>query len=94
MKRSNNGPQLNTIEDKFYALVQKHIDLQEQNKKLQLNNKEIEKTIANYVKQRDIMEADCNKSIQARAKLESLCRELQKHNKLIKVFIFKLFIYL
>ena len=60
------------------------MDLQEQNKKLLLSNKETEKSINNYIKQRDLMQTESNKSLLAKNKLESLCRELQKHNKLIK----------
>ena len=66
-------------------MIKSYLDLQEQNKKLQLNNKEIEKSVNSYIKQRDLMQNDCNKSLLAKNKLESLCRELQKHNKLIKV---------
>ena len=73
-----------TTEIKYYLMVQKYVEMQEQNKKLQSSNKETERTIQNYIKQRDLIQADYNKSILAKNKLESLCRELQKHNRLIK----------
>lgn len=73
-----------TSETKYYLMIQSYMDLQEQNKKLQLSNKETEKTIQSYIKQRDLIQTDYNKSVLAKNKLESLCRELQRHNKLIK----------
>jgi hydroxymethylpyrimidine pyrophosphatase-like HAD family hydrolase len=82
LKKTN--PNLNTIDDKYYTLVQKFIDLQEQNKKGQLANKESERTIISLTKQRDSALSDYSKMLLGKDKLESLCRELQKHNKLIK----------
>ena len=81
---TNNAQSCNPIEDKYYGMIKAFLDLQEQNKKLQLSNKETEKSINNYIKQRDLMQSESNKSLLAKNKLESLCRELQKHNKLIK----------
>jgi hydroxymethylpyrimidine pyrophosphatase-like HAD family hydrolase len=82
LKKTN--PNLNTIDDKYYTLVQKFIDLQEQTKKGQLANKESERTIISLTKQRDSALSDYSKMLLGKDKLESLCRELQKHNKLIK----------
>jgi hypothetical protein len=84
LKKANGNFKLNSIEEKYYAIVQQYLDLQEQNKKLQLNTKETEKTVANLSKHRDLIQTDYNKALFAKDKLESLCRELQKHNKLIK----------
>lgn len=53
-------------------------------KKIQLNSKEVEKTVANVNKQKELIQNDYNKSLLAKDKLESLCRELQRHNKIIK----------
>lgn len=85
MKKTANSQALNSVEDKFYALVQKFVELQEQNKKLQLSSKENEKTIGLLGKQRDQAQSDYSKMLLAKDKLENLCRELQRHNKLIKV---------
>lgn len=85
LKKNAQSQPINTIEDKYYALIQIFIDTQEQNKKLQMTNKETEKTIANLTKQRDQAQSDFSKMLLAKDKLENLCRELQKHNKLIKV---------
>lgn len=36
-------------------------------------------------REKDQLQSEHNKAVMAKGKLESLCRELQKHNKLIKV---------
>ena len=88
LKRSTNtNSQLNNLDDKYYALVQLYVDMQEQNKKLQVSAKETEKTVASLTKQRDQAQNDFSKMLLAKDKLENLCRELQKHNKLIKVWL-------
>ena len=79
------------MEEKFYALAQKYVDSQEQNKKLILNSKDVEKTILNITKQRDQIQTEHGKTLLVKNKLESLCRELQRQNKLVKVFQQKLF---
>ena len=79
--------QFNTVEEKFYALAQKYGDSQEQNKKLILNSKDVEKTILNITKQRDQIQTEHGKTLLVKNKLESLCRELQRQNKLVKVNI-------
>ena len=75
------------MEEKFYALAQKYGDSQEQNKKLILNSKDVEKTILNITKQRDQIQTEHGKTLLVKNKLESLCRELQRQNKLVKVNI-------
>lgn len=85
--------QFNTVEEKFYALAQKYVDSQEQNKKLILNSKDVEKTILNITKQRDQIQTEHGKTLLVKNKLESLCRELQRQNKLVKVNISSFFKY-
>ena len=86
-KKSNtkSAPLFNSIEEKFYALAQKYVDSQETNKKLQSNGKDVEKAITNLTKQRDQIQAEYGKTLLVKTKLESLCRELQRQNKLVKV---------
>ena len=81
------------MEEKFYALAQKYVDSQEQNKKLILNSKDVEKTILNITKQRDQIQTEHGKTLLVKNKLESLCRELQRQNKLVKVNISSCFKY-
>jgi hypothetical protein len=83
-KKNNLKTQFNTVEEKFYALAQKYVDSQEQNKKLILNSKDVEKTILNITKQRDQIQTEHGKTLLVKNKLESLCRELQRQNKLVK----------
>lgn len=45
----------------------------------------LEKRYISLQRERDQARAELNKNILAKAKLESLCRELQKQNKAIKV---------
>lgn len=93
LKKTATQP-LNTIEDKYYVLIQRYVELQEQCKKLQASTKDSEKTIGNLTKQRDQAQSDFSKMLLAKDKLENLCRELQKHNKLIKVVFLRVKIYL
>ena len=79
------GSQFATLEDKYYALAQKLVDAQEQTKKLQLSNKETEKVFSKVSNQRDQVQAEYGKVLLVKGKLESLCRELQRQNKLVKV---------
>lgn len=81
---TKSAPQFSSIEEKFYALAQKYVDSQEANKKLQSNGKDVEKTVANLTKQRDQIQAEYGKQLLVKTKLESLCRELQRQNKIVK----------
>lgn len=85
-KKSTNNKQAvpASLEEKFYVLAQKYVDSQEQNKKLQLAGKEGEKTMSNLSKQRDQIQSEYGKTLLVKTKLESLCRELQRQNKLVK----------
>jgi hypothetical protein len=73
-----------SFEDKYYAIAQRFISLQDDNKTKESRIKEVERTAHNANKQRDQIQNEYSKSLIAKSKLESLCRELQKHNKLIK----------
>lgn len=84
-KKNPNPIKFSSLEEKFYALAQKFVDSQEQNKKLQSNGKDVEKVIQNLTKQRDQIQTEYGKQLLVKTKLESLCRELQRQNKLVKV---------
>jgi hypothetical protein len=55
---------------------------------LQLSKQETEKTFAKVSNQRDLAQAEYSKVLLVKGKLESLCRELQRQNKLVKVLEF------
>ena len=71
--------------DKYYALANKFFEIQDQNKKCLLSTKENERVIVSLTKQRDQVQGEYAKVLLVKTKLESLCRELQKQNKLVKV---------
>ena len=86
--KRNNLNDLKSFEDKFYALANKYNDQLDQNKQKDNQIKDLQKHIVSITKARDSYQQENSKSLLARNKLESLCRELQRHNKAIKVFVF------
>lgn len=75
---------VNTFEEKFYALAQKYTEQLEQAKLKENSIKDLQKNLNLISKQRDQLQHENSKSLLAKNKLESLCRELQRHNKAIK----------
>lgn len=47
--------------------------------------KYLQKRQAQIIKEKDQLQSEHSRAILARSKLESLCRELQRHNKTLKV---------
>ncbi|XP_041127970.1 gamma-taxilin-like isoform X2 [Polyodon spathula] len=78
---------LNTLaspEEKLAALCKKYADLLEASRTVQKQMKLLQKNQAQIVKEKIHLQSEHSKSILARSKLESLCRELQRHNKTLK----------
>ncbi|XP_059823993.1 gamma-taxilin-like isoform X1 [Hypanus sabinus] len=78
---------LNTLitpEEKLAALCKKYADLLEENRSVQKQIKLLQKKQAQVVKEKVHLQSEHSKAILARSKLESLCRELQRHNKTLK----------
>uniref|UniRef100_A0ACB8FIE1 Uncharacterized protein n=1 Tax=Sphaerodactylus townsendi TaxID=933632 RepID=A0ACB8FIE1_9SAUR len=78
---------LNTLaspEEKLAALCKKYADLLEESRNVQRQMKVLQKKQAQIVKEKVHLQSEHSKAILARSKLESLCRELQRHNKTIK----------
>lgn len=71
-------------EDKIQFLVRRCIENEKTNKKLQQTQKQCTNLADLAKKERDVLQQEYNKTILTKAKLESLCRELQKQNKSIK----------
>jgi hypothetical protein len=84
LKKSSGPKPLTTVDEKYYALASKFMETQEQNKKMQLNGKEMEKTFLKVSNANDYMQTEYSKALLVKEKLESLCRELQKQNRLVK----------
>ncbi|GFS22024.1 alpha-taxilin-like, partial [Elysia marginata] len=75
---------LQTPEEKLAALCKKYADLNEEHRVLQTSFKTQQRTMTVVMREKDQLQADHTRAMMAKSKLESLCRELQKHNKIIK----------
>ncbi|XP_075720404.1 beta-taxilin [Rhinoderma darwinii] len=75
---------LNTPEEKLEALTKKYAEMLEEHRIEQKHMKQLQKRQIQLIKEKDQLQSDHNKAILARSKLESLCRELQRHNKTLK----------
>ncbi|CAB1439710.1 unnamed protein product [Pleuronectes platessa] len=75
---------LATPEEKLAALCKKYADLLEESRCMQKRLKAVQKKQSQIVKEKIHLQGEHSKAILARSKLESLCRELQRHNKTLK----------
>ncbi|XP_069829852.1 beta-taxilin [Dendropsophus ebraccatus] len=75
---------LNTPEEKLEALTKKYGELLEEHRMEQKQMKQMQKRQVQLIKEKDLLQSEHSKAILARSKLESLCRELQRHNKTLK----------
>ncbi|KAK1891892.1 Alpha-taxilin [Dissostichus eleginoides] len=75
---------LATPEEKLAALCKKYADLLEESRCQQKRLKVVQKKQSQIVKEKIHLQGEHSKAILARSKLESLCRELQRHNKTLK----------
>ena len=75
-------------------LATKVAELQEQQRSTQTKIHEAEKRSAVLMRERDQVLLENGRITAAKAKLESLCRELHQHNQQIRVKYFNLFIFL
>ncbi|KAH0622347.1 hypothetical protein JD844_024568 [Phrynosoma platyrhinos] len=75
---------LNTPEEKLDILFKKYAELLEEHRTEQKKLKYLQKRQAQLIKEKDQLQSEHSRAILARSKLESLCRELQRHNKTLK----------
>ncbi|XP_068933279.1 beta-taxilin [Petaurus breviceps papuanus] len=75
---------LPTAEEKLEVLFKKYAELLEEHRADQKQLKHLQKRQAQITKEKDQLQSEHSKAILARSKLESLCRELQRHNKTLK----------
>lgn len=75
---------LENPEAKMDALGRKHLQLISENKITEVKKDELEKRLEKVTRERDQLQSEFNKASLAKNKLESLCRELQRHSKLVK----------
>ncbi|KAK9966392.1 hypothetical protein ABG768_003504 [Culter alburnus] len=75
---------LATPEEKLAALCKKYADLLEESRSMQKQVKVLQKKQNQVLKEKIHLQSEHSKAVLARSKLESLCRELQRHNKNLK----------
>ncbi|XP_071800826.1 beta-taxilin-like [Asterias amurensis] len=75
---------LQTTEEKIGCLSKKYAELMVEHKTLQRDSKVQQKHQALLQRERDQLQSEHGRALLAKSKLESLCRELQRHNKSIK----------
>ncbi|XP_045613435.1 gamma-taxilin [Procambarus clarkii] len=71
-------------EQQVSTLLAKYAELAEDNRHLQGSVKSVERQLQVLQKEKDQMESEHTKVILTKSRLESLCRELQRQNKVIK----------
>uniref|UniRef100_A0A8C3S5S3 Beta-taxilin n=1 Tax=Chelydra serpentina TaxID=8475 RepID=A0A8C3S5S3_CHESE len=76
---------LSTPEEKLDMLFRKYAEMLEEHRAEQKKLKYLQKRQAQIIKEKDQLQSEHSRAILARSKLESLCRELQRHNKTLKV---------
>ncbi|XP_034016221.1 alpha-taxilin [Thalassophryne amazonica] len=75
---------LSTPEEKLAGLCKKYAELLEEHRNTQKQMKVLQKKQSQLVQEKDSLRNEHSKAILARSKLESLCRELQRHNRTLK----------
>uniref|UniRef100_A0A2R9BUK8 Taxilin beta n=1 Tax=Pan paniscus TaxID=9597 RepID=A0A2R9BUK8_PANPA len=75
---------LQTPEEKFDFLFKKYAELLDEHRTEQKKLKLLQKKQVQIQKEKDQLQGEHSRAILARSKLESLCRELQRHNKTLK----------
>ncbi|XP_012603520.2 beta-taxilin [Microcebus murinus] len=75
---------LQTPEEKLDFLFKKYAELLDEHRTEQKKLKLLQKKQAQIQKEKDQLQSEHSRAILARSKLESLCRELQRHNKTLK----------
>ncbi|MCJ8749617.1 hypothetical protein PDJAM_G00178290 [Pangasius djambal] len=75
---------LSTPEEKLAGLCKKYAELLEEHRNSQKQMRALQKKQAQLIQEKDHLRNEHSKAILARSKLESLCRELQRHNRTLK----------
>ncbi|XP_072532010.1 alpha-taxilin [Salminus brasiliensis] len=75
---------LSTPEEKLAGLCKKYAELLEEHRNSQKQMRALQKKQTQLIQEKDHLRNEHSKAILARSKLESLCRELQRHNRTLK----------
>ncbi|XP_030054397.1 beta-taxilin [Microcaecilia unicolor] len=70
--------------EKLEVLFKKYAELLEEHRTEQKQLRQLQKKLTQIVKEKDQLQSEHSRAILSRSKLESLCRELQRHNKTLK----------
>ncbi|EFN80141.1 Alpha-taxilin [Harpegnathos saltator] len=75
---------VSTPEEKLDVICKKYSQAVDENRRLSLALKHSEKKVELLLREREQLQIERSKSIMTRKRLENLCRELQKQNKIVK----------
>ncbi|KAK1804933.1 hypothetical protein P4O66_019301 [Electrophorus voltai] len=75
---------LSTPEEKLGGLCKKYAELLEEHRNAQKQMRALQRKQSQLIQEKDHLRNEHSKAILARSKLESLCRELQRHNRTLK----------
>lgn len=78
---------LQSPEEKLAAMCKKYTEIVDENRKTTTTNKQWEKKYVLNQREKEQLQLEYNRTVLLKVKLESLCRELQKQNKAVKVGI-------
>ncbi|XP_053695561.1 alpha-taxilin [Sabethes cyaneus] len=73
-----------SLDEKFNLVQKRLVEAEKENKRLQTLHKQYERSLEASKKERENMILEHNKVAMTKTKLEQLCRELQKQNRMIK----------
>lgn len=75
---------ISSPEDKLDVICKKYSQSVDENRRLSLALKHSEKKVELLLREKEQLQVERSKSIMTRKRLENLCRELQKQNKIVK----------
>jgi len=75
---------LESTEEKLSVICKKYNELLEEHKTTQSQFKQSQRALSVLSREKDQLQSEHSKAVLAKSKLEGLCRELQRHNKLVK----------
>ncbi|XP_035213162.1 alpha-taxilin-like [Stegodyphus dumicola] len=77
-------PNCSTLEEKLQCLLKKHVAVLEELRNLESHAKQLERQATTQRREKEVLQAEHNRMILAKSRLESLCRELQRQNRAVK----------
>jgi len=75
---------LESTDEKLAVICKKYSELLEEHKQTQAQFKQSQRSLSVLSREKDQLQSEHSKAVLAKSKLEGLCRELQRHNKLVK----------